>query len=85
MGGLANELSEGDVICVRTPHPAPAHHGEDPAPFPPQVMSQWGEIEDFNMPREKKTGKPRGWAWVKYEDQRSTILVGGLRGGLFGR
>ena len=39
------------------------------------VMSQWGEVEDFNMPREEKTGKSRGWAWVKYEDQRSTILA----------
>ena len=29
------------------------------------VMSQWGEVEDFNMPREEKTGKSRGWAWVK--------------------
>ena len=24
------------------------------------VMSQWGEVEDFNMPREEKTGKSRG-------------------------
>ena len=39
------------------------------------VMSQWGEVEDFNMPREEKTGKSRGWAWVKYEDQRSTVLA----------
>ena len=39
------------------------------------VLSQWGEIEDFNYPREKKTGKPRGWCWAKYEDQRSTILA----------
>ncbi|KAJ1458236.1 hypothetical protein M885DRAFT_461067, partial [Pelagophyceae sp. CCMP2097] len=53
VGGLANELSEGDVICV---------------------MSQWGEVEDFNLPRDAKTGKARGWAWVKYEDQKSTIL-----------
>ena len=39
------------------------------------VLSQWGEIEDFNYPRDKKTGKPRGWCWAKYEDQRSTILA----------
>mmetsp|Transcript_1458 Transcript_1458/g.4400 ORF Transcript_1458/g.4400 Transcript_1458/m.4400 type:complete len:317 (+) Transcript_1458:198-1148(+) len=53
VGGLANELSEGDLICV---------------------LSQWGEVEDFNYPRDAKTGKPRGWCWCKYEDQRSTIL-----------
>ena len=41
----------------------------------PQVLSQWGEIEDFNYPRDKKTGKPRGWCWCKYEDQRSTVLA----------
>ena len=39
------------------------------------VLSQWGEVEDFNYPRDKKTGKPRGWCWAKYEDQRSTILA----------
>ena len=54
VGGLATELSEGDIICV---------------------LSQFGEVEDFNYPRDKKTGKPRGWCWCKYEDQRSTILA----------
>ena len=38
------------------------------------MLSQWGEVEDFNYPRDAKTGKPRGWCWCKYEDQRSTIL-----------
>ena len=36
VGGLATELSEGDIICV---------------------LSQFGEVEDFNYPRDKKTGK----------------------------
>jgi RNA-binding motif X-linked protein 2 len=39
------------------------------------VMSQWGEIEDVNLIREKSTGKSMGYAFVKYEDQRSTILA----------
>ncbi|KAJ8598343.1 hypothetical protein CTAYLR_002985 [Chrysophaeum taylorii] len=39
------------------------------------VLSQWGELEDFNMPRDRKTGTPRGWCWCKYVDQRSTILA----------
>uniref|UniRef100_A0A7S3NM71 RRM domain-containing protein n=1 Tax=Aureoumbra lagunensis TaxID=44058 RepID=A0A7S3NM71_9STRA len=39
------------------------------------VFSQYGEPEEINMPRDKKTGKPRGWCWLKYEDQRSTILA----------
>mmetsp|Transcript_29383 Transcript_29383/g.94781 ORF Transcript_29383/g.94781 Transcript_29383/m.94781 type:complete len:292 (+) Transcript_29383:65-940(+) len=39
------------------------------------VLSQFGEVEDFNMPRDAKTGRPRGWCWCKYEDQRSTVLA----------
>eukprot|EP00638_Chattonella_subsalsa_P014005 CAMPEP_0117810632 /NCGR_PEP_ID=MMETSP0948-20121206/21557_1 /TAXON_ID=44440 /ORGANISM="Chattonella subsalsa, Strain CCMP2191" /LENGTH=332 /DNA_ID=CAMNT_0005646891 /DNA_START=92 /DNA_END=1090 /DNA_ORIENTATION=+ len=38
-------------------------------------MSQWGEIEDVNYVRDKETGKPKGFCFVKYEDQRSTILA----------
>ncbi|KAG7097411.1 hypothetical protein E1B28_004758 [Marasmius oreades] len=30
---------------------------------------------DINMPREKETGKPKGFAFLMYEDQRSTILA----------
>ncbi|CAM9373620.1 unnamed protein product, partial [Discosporangium mesarthrocarpum] len=54
VGGLAYDLTEGDVLCV---------------------MSQWGEIEDINLPRDKDTGKPRGYCFLKYEDTRSTILA----------
>jgi RNA-binding motif X-linked protein 2 len=39
------------------------------------VMSQWGEIEDINLVRDKATNKSLGYAFVKYEDQRSTILA----------
>ena len=38
-------------------------------------MSQWGEIEDINLCREKGTNKSLGFCFVKYEDQRSTILA----------
>lgn len=30
---------------------------------------------DVNMPRHKDTGKQKGFAFVMYEDQRSTILA----------
>lgn len=30
---------------------------------------------DVNMPRDKETGKPRGFAFLMYEDQRSTVLA----------
>ena len=39
------------------------------------VFSQFGEIVDVNMPRDKETGKPRGFAFICYEDQRSTVLA----------
>ncbi|KAK7437400.1 RNA-binding protein Cwf29 [Stygiomarasmius scandens] len=39
------------------------------------IFSQYGEIMDINMPRDKETGKPRGFAFLMYEDQRSTILA----------
>ncbi|KAH8834232.1 hypothetical protein DL96DRAFT_1456673, partial [Flagelloscypha sp. PMI_526] len=39
------------------------------------IFSQYGEILNINMPREKETGKPRGFAFLMYEDQRSTILA----------
>ena len=30
---------------------------------------------NINMPRDKETGKPKGFAFLMYEDQRSTILA----------
>eukprot|EP01038_Epipyxis_sp_PR26KG_P015384 gene15384-20745_t len=39
------------------------------------VMSQWGEVEDINLVREKGNNKSKGFAFLKYEDQRSTILA----------
>ncbi|GAB5590833.1 RNA-binding protein Cwf29 [Umbelopsis nana] len=39
------------------------------------IFSQYGEIINLNMPRNKDTGKTRGFAFLQYEDQRSTILA----------
>ncbi|KAL0832772.1 hypothetical protein ABMA28_000937 [Loxostege sticticalis] len=38
------------------------------------VFSQYGEIVNINLVRDKETGKSRGFAFICYEDQRSTIL-----------
>lgn len=38
-------------------------------------LSRYGEITEMNMPRDKETGKQRGFCFLKYEDQRSTILA----------
>ncbi|KAF8341452.1 uncharacterized protein EI90DRAFT_2904858, partial [Cantharellus anzutake] len=46
------------------------------------ICSQYGEIMDVNMPRDVETGKTKGFGFVMYEDQRSTILaVDNLNGG----
>eukprot|EP00917_Polyrhabdina_sp_WS-2016_P007180 GHVP01016008.1.p1 GENE.GHVP01016008.1~~GHVP01016008.1.p1 ORF type:complete len:200 (+),score=41.38 GHVP01016008.1:24-602(+) len=39
------------------------------------VFSQWGEVVDVNLVREKETGKSKGFAFLAYEDQRSTDLA----------
>ena len=39
------------------------------------VFSQFGEVVDCRLARDSKTGKSRGFAWLAYEDQRSTILA----------
>lgn len=39
------------------------------------VSLRYGEVMDINMPRDKETGKTRGFAFVMYEDQRSTVLA----------
>lgn len=30
---------------------------------------------DINMPRDQETGKPKGFCFLMYEDQRSTVLA----------
>jgi RNA-binding motif X-linked protein 2 len=39
------------------------------------VFAQYGEIVDVNLVRDKATGRSRGFAFLAYEDQRSTVLA----------
>ncbi|KAJ0038760.1 hypothetical protein Pint_23712 [Pistacia integerrima] len=39
------------------------------------VFAQYGEIVDVNLVRDKGTGKSKGFAFIAYEDQRSTVLA----------
>lgn len=39
------------------------------------VCSQYGEIVDVHLVKDGKTKKSRGFAFVAYEDQRSTVLA----------
>eukprot|EP00271_Cylindrocystis_brebissonii_P019884 TRINITY_DN631_c0_g1_i1.p1 TRINITY_DN631_c0_g1~~TRINITY_DN631_c0_g1_i1.p1 ORF type:complete len:452 (+),score=119.98 TRINITY_DN631_c0_g1_i1:662-2017(+) len=38
------------------------------------VFAQYGEVVDVNLVRDKATGKSRGFAFIAYQDQRSTVL-----------
>lgn len=37
--------------------------------------SRYGEIDDINLVRDKETGKSKGFAFIRYENQKSTILA----------
>ncbi|CAG0894955.1 unnamed protein product [Cyprideis torosa] len=39
------------------------------------VFSQYGEVVNINLIRDKKTGRSKGYGFLCYEDQRSTILA----------
>ncbi|KAJ2210652.1 RNA-binding protein Cwf29 [Coemansia sp. RSA 487] len=39
------------------------------------VFSQYGEIVNVNLVRDKETGASKGFAFLQYEDQRSTVLA----------
>ena len=39
------------------------------------VFSQYGEIVDCRIVRDKESGKSKGFGFICYEDQRSTILA----------
>ncbi|KAJ2551935.1 RNA-binding protein Cwf29 [Coemansia sp. RSA 1933] len=39
------------------------------------VFSQYGEIVNINLVRDKDTGASKGFVFLQYEDQRSTVLA----------
>ncbi|KAI9489400.1 hypothetical protein BDB00DRAFT_843245 [Zychaea mexicana] len=39
------------------------------------IFSQFGEILNIELIRDKDTGKSKGFAFLQYEDQRSTVLA----------
>ncbi|ORY74802.1 hypothetical protein BCR37DRAFT_406691 [Protomyces lactucae-debilis] len=39
------------------------------------IFSQYGEPLDVNLLRDKQTGKSKGFAFLRYADQRSTVLA----------
>lgn len=43
--------------------------------FSPTNTFRYGEVVNINLVRDKKTGKSKGFCFLCYEDQRSTILA----------
>lgn len=41
----------------------------------PDRLFRFGEVMDVNLPRDKETGKTKGFGFLMYEDQRSTVLA----------
>ncbi|CAB3403928.1 unnamed protein product [Caenorhabditis bovis] len=39
------------------------------------VFSQYGEVMNINLVRDQKTGKSKGFCFLCYQDQRSTVLA----------
>ncbi|CAL8090450.1 unnamed protein product [Calicophoron daubneyi] len=39
------------------------------------VFSQYGEVVNINLVRDRKTGQSKGFCFLCYEDQRSTVLA----------
>lgn len=67
-------MSEGDVITVFSQYvslPIPTFYSVNSY----AALTRYGEVMNVNMPRDKETGKPRGFAFLMYEDQRSTVLA----------
>lgn len=71
MGGLHLDLTEGDVIAIFS------QLVKRPSSLPRIVPTpdRYGEVMDVNLPRDKTTGKTRGFGFLMYEDQRSTVLA----------
>jgi len=65
VGGLAYDLSEGDVVTIMS----------QCVPNLVWTDDRYGEVMDINMPRDPETGKPKGFCFLMYEDQRSTVLA----------
>lgn len=38
-------------------------------------LERYGEVMDLNLARDKSTGQTRGFGFLMYEDQRSTVLA----------
>ena len=78
-GGFPYDLTEGDLLavfsqarrCLCRLAQKPYSRG-----LRLRLLSaQYGEVVDVNVVRDRDTGKSKGFAFLAYEDQRSTVLA----------
>jgi RNA-binding motif protein, X-linked 2 len=72
--------SPGLPHCMPSSLPLPSPpHGIAAAARSDEFLTfrRYGEVVDVNLVRDKGTGKSKGFAFVAYEDQRSTVLAVG--------
>lgn len=62
------------VLAVSAP-PFPLLCPYSPAVRLLMVCFRYGEVVNINLVRDKKTGKSKGFCFLCYEDQRSTVLA----------
>lgn len=58
----------------RTPF-LPRRKKNAPSHSASSLRGRYGEIANINLVRDKKTGKSKGFCFLCYEDQRSTVLA----------
>lgn len=70
VGGLDYDLTEGDVVTIFS------QYGEGMLCYVYATSrSHIATVADVNIPKDKKTQKSKGFAFLMYEDQRSTVLA----------
>ncbi len=71
VGGLPYDLTEGDVITIFSQYVV----FQTVFVLCSNLHERYGEVMDVNLPRDKQTGKTKGFGFLMYEDQRSTVLA----------
>lgn len=71
VGGLPYDLTEGDVITIFSQYVV----FQTVYVLCSNLHGRYGEVMDVNLPRDKQTGKTKGFGFLMYEDQRSTVLA----------
>jgi RNA-binding motif X-linked protein 2 len=67
IGNLARDLTEGDIRSVFSQYANSKRFL--------YLLCRYGEVVDINLAKEKDSNSSRGFAFLSYQDQRSTVLA----------